>query len=197
MRANGFRVGEPSEPSSTIIAQCGGLFQLPLQVCYPSVGNVEENLRDRPSVFIHKFLYFYLFLQVSLSATEAKDWQPCQPVLYDSLELQATGLKTCLTTHLGISTNFYTLRGPRIDFKEPIQTGSVAWRTGTPTPSPHRLFKSSSTVGGWSVEDTGRTPDFSPFSMKDNMFIYPECARHKDLYYTVQFIYRICCKECS
>jgi hypothetical protein len=77
MRANGFRVGEPSEPSSTIMAQCGGLFQLPLQVYYPSIEKLEENLRDQPYCIypqIHLFLK-YLFLQVSLLATEAKDWQ--------------------------------------------------------------------------------------------------------------------------
>ncbi len=45
---------------------------------------------------------------------------------------------------------FNILRSPRIDSQEPIPPGFVAWRAGTTTlysvPSPHRLFKNSSTV---------------------------------------------------
>jgi hypothetical protein len=49
------------------------------------------------------------------------------------------------------SPNFNLLRSPRIDSKEPIPPGCVAWRAGTITlfysysvPSPHRFFKNSS-----------------------------------------------------
>jgi hypothetical protein len=45
-------------------------------------------------------------------------------------------------------SEFLTLKGPRIDSKEQIPPGCVAWRADTTTlfllgTSPHRLFKSS------------------------------------------------------
>ncbi len=60
---------------------------------------------------------------------------------------------------------FKLLRSPRIDSKGPIPPGCVAWRAGTTTlysysvPSPHRLFKNSSTeqVSYWEYFEAGRS----------------------------------------
>ncbi len=55
------------------------------------------------------------------------------------------------TTFLFWARIFKLLRRSRIDSKKPIPPGCVAWRAGTTTlfysvPSPHRLFKNTSTV---------------------------------------------------
>ncbi len=60
-------------------------------------------------------------------------------------------IQVCQIGDLFWARIFKVLRSPRINFKEPIPPGCVAWRAGTITLfllgsySPHRLFKNSST----------------------------------------------------
>ncbi len=86
------------------------------------------------------------------SSPPLKLWKDASPWLVAHSSLRSHLLYVD-KLHLIIARILKILRSPRIDSKDPILPGCVAWRGGPvwqpysySVPSPHRLFKNSSTV---------------------------------------------------
>ncbi len=76
---------------------------------------------------------------------------PAGPEDFSLKDDVTVSLLFCVSFMFSESELLKVLRSPRIDSKEPIPPGCVAWRAGTKpysysVPSPHRLFKNFSTA---------------------------------------------------